>query len=61
MEINKIPKEVIVDIPSNLLNNSKTRKQIKQFYKELRLLINEKVKKKESLINIKQDIFLLPK
>ena len=61
MEINKIPKEVIDDIPSNLLNNSKTRKQIKQFYKELRLLINEKVKKKESLINIKQDIFLLIK
>ena len=44
MEINKIPKEIIDKIPSNLLYSTKARKQIRQFHKELGKLINEKTK-----------------
>ena len=61
MENKKITKEDIDKIPSNLFYNAKARKQIKQFYKELRLLINEKVKKKEKLTDLKNGIFLLIK
>ena len=57
----EITKEIIDNLPPNILCSSKERRQIKQFYKELRLLINEKVKKKESLVNIKQDIYMLIK
>ena len=58
MEINK---EIIDNLPPNILSSSKERKHIKQFYKELRLLINEKANKKKSLVNIKQDIYILIK
>jgi len=61
MEINKIPKEIIDKIPSNLLYSTKARKQIRQFHKELGKLINEKTKRNENLINIKKDIQLLIK
>ena len=61
MEINKIPKEIIDKIPSNLLYSTKARKQIRQFHKELGRLINEKTKRNENLINIKKDIQLLIK
>ena len=61
MENKKITKEDIDKIPSNLFYNTKARNQIKQFYKELRLLINEKVKKKEKLTDLKNGIFLLIK
>ena len=61
MENKKITKEDIDKIPSNLFYNTKSRKQIKQFYKELRLLINEKVKKKEKFTDLKNSIFLLIK
>ena len=57
----EITKEIIDNLPPNILYSSKERKHIKQFYKELRLLINEKAKKKESLVNIKQDIYILIK
>ena len=61
MEINKIPKEIIEQLPSNLLYSTKARKQIKQFHKELGKLITEKSKRNENLINIKKDIQLLIK
>ena len=61
MEINKIPKEIIDQLPSNLLYTTKARKQIKQFHKELGKLITEKSKRNDNLINIKKDIQLLIK
>ena len=61
MENSSIPKEIIKNIPPNLFYHSKTRKKMKLFYQEFRKLINEKAKKKESLINIKKDLFLLQK
>jgi len=61
MENNSISKEIINNIPPNLFYHSKTRKKMKLFYQDLRKVINEKAKKKESLINIKKDIFLLQK
>ena len=61
MEINKIPKEIIDKIPNNILYTTKSRKQIKHFYQELRKLIREKSKLNENLINIKKDIQILIK
>ena len=49
----EITKEIIDNLPPNIFCSFKERRQIKKFYKELLLLINEKVKKKESLVNIK--------
>ena len=57
----EITKEIIDNLPPNIFCSFKERRQIKKFYKELLLLINEKVKKKESLVNIKQDIYMLIK
>ena len=57
----EVTKEIIDNLPQNILYSSKERKHIKQFYKELRLLINEKANKKESLVNVKQDIYMLIK
>ena len=61
MELNKIPKEIIEKIPSNILYNTKARKETKLFYSELTKLINEKSKINENLVNIKNDIHLLIK
>ena len=59
MEINKIPKDFINNIPSNLFIDPKSRKQLKIFYFELIKLIKEKAKHNQNLVNIKKDIYLL--
>ena len=59
MENNKITKEILDKIPQNILYSNKSRKQIKQFHKELKKLISEKSKRNENLINIKKDIQFL--
>ena len=61
MEKNKIPKEVIENIPHNILYTTKSRKQIKQFHQELNKIILEKSKLNNNLINIKNDILILIK
>ena len=61
MENNSISKEIIKNIPSNLFCHSKTRKKMKLFYQEFYSIISEKAKKKENLINVKKDLFLLMK
>ena len=61
MENNTIPKQIIDNIPENLFYHSKTRKKMKLFYNDLYKIISEKIKKKENLINIKKDLFILLK
>ena len=58
MENGKIPKEFIDKIPHNIFYSTKSRKQIKQFHKELGKLISNS-KRNENLINIKKDIYFL--
>ena len=61
MENKTIPKQIIDNIPENLFYHSKTRNKMKIFYNNLYKIISEKIKKKENLINIKKDIFILLK
>ena len=61
MENKSIPKQIIDNIPKNLFHSAKTRKNMKIFYNDLYQLITEKIKKKDNLINIKKDLFLLLK
>ena len=54
MEINSLSKEYNDFTPSNIFQNKKAKKQLKQFHQELLKLINEKKKLNENLINIKK-------
>ena len=56
MEQNKIPKEIIDNIPNDLFLQSKTRKQLKQFYSELKELLKSKGAQP---ISAKNEIILL--
>ena len=61
MENKTIPKQIIDNIPQNLFCYPKTRNKLKIFYTDLQKIIIEKIKKKETIINIKKDLYILLK